>query len=78
MPTAAAQVARAEVDQTLAHRQRLTIPAYEDLRHNDANVDQRPSDFPTAAESRALRWLNQTACRAFRASTKTSAASTPL
>jgi hydroxymethylglutaryl-CoA synthase len=50
MPTAAAQVARAEVDQTLAHRQRLTIPAYEDLRRNDANVDQRPSDFPTAAE----------------------------
>ncbi len=50
LSTAATQIAQAEVDETLSNRQRLTIPQYEDLRRNDANVDQRPADFPTAAE----------------------------
>lgn len=50
LPTAATQLARAEVEETLANRQRLAIPQYEDLRRNDANVDQRPAEFPTAAE----------------------------
>ena len=53
LPTAAEQIARAGVDDTLAHRQRLSIPVYEELRRNDVNVDQRPAEFPSAAESGA-------------------------
>jgi hydroxymethylglutaryl-CoA synthase len=53
MPTAAAQIARAGVDTTLANRHRLDIPVYEELRKNDIHVDQRPSEMPSAAETGA-------------------------
>jgi len=51
--SAAAQIARAGVDSTLANRQRLTIPAYEELRRNDVNVDQRPAELLAATENGA-------------------------
>jgi hydroxymethylglutaryl-CoA synthase len=58
LPTAAAQIARSAVDSTLANRQRLAIPVYEELRRNDASADQRPAELPSPAESGAA--LSQT------------------
>ena len=62
MPTAAQQIARAGILETLGKRQRLSIPDYEALRHNDLRVDQQPAqDASLEKTGLALALLDRSA-----------------